>query len=54
MRLLVMSIAAFDATVSPVVLFGAGHRALHQGDLHQMDLTFTRIVSYRGGPACWH
>ena len=36
----------FDATVSPVALFGAGHRALHQGDLHQMDVTFRKLGGY--------
>ena len=28
----------FDAVVSPVALFGCGHRTVHQKDLHQLDV----------------
>ena len=40
----------FDATVSPVALFGAGHRTLHQGDLYQMDITFRKLLRAMVGP----
>ena len=40
----------FDATVSPVALFGAGHRTLHQGDLYQMDITFRKLFRAMVGP----
>ena len=40
----------FDATVSPVALFGAGHRALHQGDLHQIDATYRKLFRTVVGP----
>ena len=40
----------FDATVSPVALFGAGHRTIHQGDLYQMDITFRKLLRAMVGP----
>ena len=40
----------FDATVSPVALFGAGHCTLHQGNLNQMDLTFRKLLRAMVGP----
>ena len=40
----------FDATVSPVALFGAAHRTLHQGDLYQMDITFRKLLRAMVGP----
>ena len=30
----------FDAVVTPVALFGAGHRTIHKRDLQNMDCAF--------------
>ena len=32
----------FDAVVSPVACFAAGHRAVHQGDLNRLDVDFRK------------
>ena len=40
----------FDAIASPVVLFGCGHRTVHQKDLHQLDVTCRKFLCAVVGP----
>ena len=51
----------FDAVVSPVACFAAGHRAVHQGDLNRLDVAFRKHLRQLVGPpaniqwdAPWH
>ena len=34
----------FDKVVSPVALFGSGHRTVHQKDLHQLDAACRKFL----------
>ena len=34
----------FDAVVTPVALFGAGHRTIHKRDLQTMDCAFQNLL----------
>ena len=40
----------FDAVVSPVALFGCGHRTVHQKDLHQLDVACGKFLRAVVGP----
>ena len=40
----------FDAVVSPVALFGSGHRTVHQKDLHQLDAACRKFLRAVVGP----
>ena len=40
----------FDAVVSPVALFGCGHRTVHQKDLHQLDVACRKFLRAVVGP----
>ena len=40
----------FDAFVSPVACFVAGHRALHQGDLNGLGVAFRKHLRHIVGP----
>ena len=40
----------FDAVVSPVALFGCGHRTVHQKDLHQLDVARRKFLRAVVGP----
>ena len=51
----------FDAVLSPVAVFGSGHRTIHQKELHQLDVAchkFLRPVvgppSNLHGSRAWH
>ena len=40
----------FEATVTPIVCFAAGHRSIRQRDLHILDVEFRRLVRSVVGP----
>ena len=40
----------FDAVVSPVACFAAGHRTIHKPDLHRMDVEYKRLLRAVVGP----
>ena len=40
----------FDAVVSPVALFGCGHRTVHQKDFHQLDVACRKFLRAVVGP----
>ena len=46
----------FEATVTPIACFTAGHRSIRQHDFHILDVEFRRLVrSVVGNPSgvCW-
>ena len=46
----------FEATVTPIACFAAGHRSIRQHDLHILDVEFRRLVRSVVGPpsgVCW-
>ena len=46
----------FEATVTPIACFAAGHRSIRQRDLHILDVEFRRLVRSVVGPpfgVCW-
>ena len=46
----------FEATVTPIACFAAGHRSIRQRDLHTLDVEFRRLVRSVVGPpsgVCW-
>ena len=40
----------FDAVVTPVAVFGSGHRTIHQKDLHQLDVACRKFLRAVVGP----
>ena len=40
----------FDAVVTPVALFGCGHRTVHQNGLHQLDVVCRKFLCAVVGP----
>ena len=40
----------FDAVVSPVAVFGSGHRTIHQKDLHHLDVACRKFLRAVVGP----
>ena len=46
----------FEATLTPIACFAAGHRNIRQHDLHILDVEFRRLVRSEMGPpsgVCW-